>query len=180
LLSASTDLHRPRAAALDVVFPSLLALTTKSHHGLRSLSILGATTANLTTVVEMVTGSTQSLHETSFATMNAVYVYIASFDADPASIQENTFCGSPIVMFQDDDVTSLLGSVGSVHMPIPSLSIPSIMTSQRGASIVQLVDPMSQLLSGFEALFAKQDQAQIDDRAERRLFESAIQSFMTP
>jgi hypothetical protein len=134
---------------------------------LRYISTLGSTTKKLTPVVEPVLGSTKSSHDTLVTATNTVHVSIASLDADPASIQVNTFRGSPIVMFHDDDVMLLLVSVSSVHMPYSSLLIPSmpiatsVVYAHRESSSIQLVDLMSQLLSGFEALLARQDQSRI-------------------
>jgi hypothetical protein len=104
-----------------------------------------------------------------------INVSMASADADPRSRPASAYCGSPISLFPDDDVSHINTPViFDDSRPVPSARVPARLDGNPP------MDPMSQLLQGFQDMFHRQDQDWVHDRVARDRFEAMIRALVSP
>jgi hypothetical protein len=84
---------------------------------------------------------------------------MASLDNVPCSSSHSQFRGTPISLFPAVQEVELLSD--SMLLPEDPLQVPVTEIN------VPQVDPVAQLLQGFQSMFAKQEQDRIADRMER-------------
>jgi hypothetical protein len=103
---------------------------------------------------------------------SSVHVSMASLDDVPRSSSHSQFRGTPISLFLAVQEVEHLSD--SILLPEDSLPVPVIVIN------APQVDPVAQLLQGFQSMFAKQEQYRIADRIERHRFEATVHGLLNP